>query len=370
VAQLRTALALSLVLVGSIALAYPVLAYNLNGDRGRRLTAAVELALARSSGGSGERDRGPTTSEEVRSLGHGIGGGPSGRPSADEASGGSAGRSRGSADEDASGHGSGRASSDAAVGGRPILEVPAPRNGQALGIVQIPSISLRTVFLEGVSESSLMVGPGHLPWTSMPGTGGVSVIAAHRDLHFADLHEVDYGDRIWLQLSSGTTTYKVVDVKVTTPGDGAIYAADPRHPSVLRLLTCWPPSFAGPAPDRLVVTAAPLQGDVAPPAPSPAPVLVPRPAEQVRGAMALGRAAGRDRSANRPDARTSGNAVLPSAPDAGVTEVLPMVGAAGVGMSALAAFAGVQGRRRRGWFLLFVAGALVLDAVLAVGLMA
>jgi hypothetical protein len=53
VARLRTAIALALVLVGSIALAYPVLAYNLNGDRGRRLTAAVELALARSSAGSG-----------------------------------------------------------------------------------------------------------------------------------------------------------------------------------------------------------------------------------------------------------------------------------------------------------------------------
>ena len=369
-ARLRTALALSLVLVGSIALAYPVLAYNLNGDRGRRLTAAVELALARSSAGSSERDRGPTTSKEVRSLGHGIGGGPSGRPSADEASDGSPGGSGGSADEDATGGGSERTSDDAPVGGRPILEVPAPRNGQALGIVQIPSISLRTVFLEGVSESSLMVGPGHLPWTSIPGTGGVSVIAAHRDLHFADLHEVDYGDPIWLQLSSGTTTYKVVNVEVTTPGDGAIYAADAHHPSVLRLLTCWPPSFAGPAPDRLVVTAAPLQGDIAPPAPSPAPVLVPHPAEQVRGAMTEGRVAGRDRSPARPGARTGGSAVLPSAPDAGVTEVLPMVGAAGVGMSALAAFAGVQGRRRRGWFLLFIAGALVLDAVLAVGLMA
>jgi LPXTG-site transpeptidase (sortase) family protein len=367
VARLRTALALALVLVGSIALAYPVLAYSLNGDRSRRLTAAVELALARSSAASGEGDRRPSTSKEERSLGHGIGGGPSGRP-ADEASGGSPAGAGGSADADATGRGSERASDDAPVGGRPILEVPAPRNGQALGIVQIPSISLRTVFLEGVSESSLMVGPGHLPWTSMPGTGGVSVIAAHRDLHFGDLHEVDYGDRIWLQLSSGTTTYKVVDVEVTTPGDGAIYAADPGHPSVLRLLTCWPPSFAGPAPDRLVVTAAPLRGDIAPPAPSPAPVLVPHPAEQVRGAMAVGRPAGRDRSPDRSQARAG--LVLPSAPDAGVTEVLPMVGAAGVGMSALAAFAGVQGRRRRGWFLLFVAGAVVVDAVLAVGLMA
>ena len=107
-ARLRTALALSLVLLGSIALAYPVLAYNLNEDRGRRLTAAVELALARSSAGSGERDRGPTASKEVRSLGHGIGGGPSGGPSEDEAASGSPARSGGSADEDEAGHEGGR----------------------------------------------------------------------------------------------------------------------------------------------------------------------------------------------------------------------------------------------------------------------
>lgn len=363
-ARLRTATALGLVLFGSIALAYPVLAYNLNGDRGRRLTAAVELALARSSTTSAERDRGPRDSAGTRSLGHGIGGGPSGRSNADGSPGGSP---RGSANVDAAGHGSERAPDDAPVAGRPILEVPAPRNGQALGIVQIPSISLRTVFLEGVSESSLMVGPGHLPWTSLPGTGGVSVIAAHRDLHFADLHEVDYGDHIWLQLSSGTTTYKIVDVEVTTPGDGAIYASDPRYPSALRLLTCWPPSFAGPAPDRLVVTAVPLRGDIAS---SPAPILVPHPAEHLRGATGLGHPGRPERSPNRSPARAIGTAVLPSAPDAGVTEVLPMVGAAGVGMASLAAFAGAQGRRRRGWFLLFVAGALVLDAVLAIGLMA
>jgi LPXTG-site transpeptidase (sortase) family protein len=251
--------------------------------------------------------------------------------------------------------------------------VPAPKNGQALGIVQIPSISLRTVFLEGVSESSLMVGPGHLPWTSMPGTGGVSVIAAHRDLHFADLHGVEYGDQVWLQLSSGTTTYKVVDIDVTSPGDGAIYAADPRHATVLRLLTCWPPSFAGPAPDRLVVSAVPLQGDIAPQAlapPEPAPV--PHPAERLREAEDAfeERTADRERATDRSGVRPNDGVVLPSAPDAGVTEVLPMVGAAGVGISSLAAFAGVQGRRRRGWFFLFLAGALVLDAVLAVGLMA
>jgi hypothetical protein len=205
----------------------------------------------------------------------------------------------------------------------------------------------------------------------MPGTGGVSVIAAHRDLHFADLHGVDYGDHIWLQLSSGTTTYKVVDVEVTTPGDGTIYEADPRHPTVLRLLTCWPPSFAGPAPDRLVVSAVPLRGDIAPQAlEPPEPTPVPHPAERLREAEdAFGaRTARRDRAVDRSGERPA--VVLPSAPDAGVTAVLPMVGAVGVGMSSLAAFAGVQGRRRRGWFFLLLAGALVLDAVLAVGLMA
>jgi hypothetical protein len=207
----------------------------------------------------------------------------------------------------------------------------------------------------------------------MPGTGGVSVIAAHRDLHFADLHDVDYGDHIWLQLSSGTTTYKVVDVDVTSPGDGAIYASDPRHPTVLRLLTCWPPSFAGPAPDRLVVSAVPVRGDIAPPVlASSEPDPVPHPAERFREAAdGVGaRAAVRAWAADPSDVPPKEGVVLPSAPDAGVTEVLPMVGAAGVGMSSLAAFAGAHGRRRRGWFFLFLAGALVLDAVLALGLMA
>jgi LPXTG-site transpeptidase (sortase) family protein len=293
------------VLAGSIALAYPLLTYAVNGDRNRRLTDAVEAALVRPS---------PHTKT----------------PRADRSS--------------------ATAGTDRGVHVRPILEVPAPRNGQALGVIQIPSIGLRTVFLEGTDTSTLMVGPGHLPWTSMPGTGGISVLAAHRDLQFADLHRVSAGDRIWLELPSGTLAYRVVNARVTTPDDHSIYAPAAGHRNELRLLTCWPPSFVGPAPDRLVVSAAPIPADVA-----PAPPLS-------SGAVEL------PLQAATTPGLSVGAAELPAAPSSGVTEAIPMLGAAGVGLASLASFASVQGNRRRGWFVAFLTGAVVLNVALTLGL--
>jgi LPXTG-site transpeptidase (sortase) family protein len=173
-ARLRSTLALACVLAGSVALAYPALAYATNAQRGRHLTESVEAVLGAPNT--------PTAAEAPR-----------------EASGTDAAVAR-------PGDGTKSASPDR---GKPVLDVPAPHDGQALGVIQIPAIGLRTVVLQGTADSTLLTGPGHLPWTSMPGTGGISVLAAHRDLQFADLHEVRSGDRIWLQLPSGALGYRV-----------------------------------------------------------------------------------------------------------------------------------------------------------------
>jgi sortase A len=341
VGRLRAGIALALVLVGSVALAYPVLAYGLNGDRTRRLTAAVEAAIRSSQAANRARAGSNLVSGGVRARA------PDRRARSEESE-------PAPADE-------GRA------GGRPILEVPAPRGGQALGVIQIPAIGLHTVFLEGTADATLLVGPGHLPWTSMPGTGGVSVLAAHRDLQFSNLHDVDFGDRIWLELPSGTVTYKVVDVHVTTPRDGRIYAADPGRPTELRLLTCWPPSFIGPAPDRLVVSAVPVAA-----APAPAPVLpTPAAASPEAESPAAASSPAALASDEPPRAMAGGSRVhLPAAPTSVGAELVPMLGAAGVGLSSLASFARVQGRRRRAWFVAFLVGALALDVALVIGLAA
>jgi LPXTG-site transpeptidase (sortase) family protein len=311
--RLRNVLALSFVLAGSVALAYPALAYATDAQRSRHLTESVEAMLAASK-----------TSTAAES---------------------SAGRGRASdaaADPGPSGGGAKHGSSNRA---KPILNVPAPHDGQALGVIQIPSIGLRTVFLQGTADATLLTGPGHLPWTSMPGTGGISVLAAHRDLQFADLHDVRSGDRIWLQLPSGALGYKVVGARVTTPDDTSIYAPAPDHPTELRLLTCWPPAFVGPAPDRLVVSAVPLRADIAA-----------APTKQGSTSVAATEAA-----TPSSGQRAMPSLALPSAPSVPETELLPLFGALGVGLASLAVIAAVQGSRRRAWFFAFLTGVVALN---------
>jgi len=315
--RLRNTLALAFVLAGSVALAYPALAYATNAQRTRHLTEAVE-AMLRSGAG---RSRSSTAAE-----------GPAPPRAATDA-----------AAEERS-HG---AKNDPAGQARPILNVPAPRDGQALGVIQIPSIGLHTVFLQGTADATLLTGPGHLPWTSMPGTGGISVLAAHRDLQFADLHDVRSGDRIWLQLPSGALGYRVLGARVTNPDDRSIYVAAPDQPTELRLVTCWPPSFVGPAPDRLVVSAVPLRADIAP-------------------APTTGSASGAPIEAAEPSSGRQARS-LPTAPSERETELLPLFGALGVGFAALAVVAAVQGSRRRAWFFAFLIGVFALNvAVLPV----
>jgi sortase A len=315
--RLRNALALTFVLVGSVALAYPALAYTTNAQRTRHLTEAVEAMLASS----------PRASEKPTDA-------PAGGPRTATGAAAEAGRSSGGAKSRPSGQ------------AKPILSVPAPRDGQALGLIQIPSIGLRTVFLQGTTDATLLVGPGHLPWTSMPGTGGVSVLAAHRDLQFADLHDVRSGDRIWLQLPSGALGYKIVGARVTNPDDKSIYAPAPGRPNELRLTTCWPPSFVGPAPDRLVVSAVPLRPDIA-------------------AAPAVGSTATSEGDPSSSSGGAVPQPVLPAAPSVRETELMPLFGALGVGFSSLALIAAMQGSRRRAWYVAFLIGVVALNVAVS-----
>jgi hypothetical protein len=59
---------------------------------------------------------------------------------------------------------------------------------------------------------------------------------------------------------------------------------------------------------------------------------------------------------------------LPAAPSAVIIEMIPLLGAAGVGLASLAGVATAHGRRRRMWFPAFLAGALIADVALALGL--
>ena len=56
-----------------------------------------------------------------------------------------------------------------------------PFVAQPLGRLEIPSIALSTIFIEGVDDRALRRGVGHIPGTALPGMPGNVGLSAHRD---------------------------------------------------------------------------------------------------------------------------------------------------------------------------------------------
>jgi sortase A len=208
--------------------------------------------------------------------------------------------------------------------------------GQVLGLIQIPSIGLDVAFLEGVSDGTLRLGPGHLRGTALPGGRDVSVVAAHRDSHFRQLKDVGIGDPVVLQLPSGPLVYRVTARTVVDPDDRWVTA--PRGRPMLRLVTCWPPNHLGPAPDRLVVTAIPESSEGPPAASAAAP-----------------------RPPNTAVSATTSFAVAAAPGTFSTTGSLPGIGVAGATTAGLAAFGAFRTRRRLAWwFVSWIGGVSLL----------
>lgn len=117
--------------------------------------------------------------------------------------------------------------------------------------ISIPRIELDAVVVEGTSYKQLAVAPGHLQETATPGEEGNAVITAHRDTFFRHIFELKKGDNILIQRRGEVFKFEVTGKKITSPDDVSVLrrSKDAR----LTLITCYPPYYVGPAPERLVV---------------------------------------------------------------------------------------------------------------------
>lgn len=125
--------------------------------------------------------------------------------------------------------------------------------GPALTRLQIPKINLDAIVAEGTSRQLLLEGPGHLEHTALPGERGNAVITAHRDTFFRHVFELEVGDEIVVQRHGRSFRYEVTGKKVVKPEDVSVIA--PSSEAKLTLITCYPPNYIGPAPERLAVFA-------------------------------------------------------------------------------------------------------------------
>jgi sortase A len=129
----------------------------------------------------------------------------------------------------------------------------APAAGDPIGEIQIPRLGLAAIVVQGDSAAILQRAVGHVADTALPGEVGNVVLAAHRDTFFRPLRGVRSGDAIRLRTRDGDFEYRVESMSVVAPSNVLVLA--PTAERTLTLITCYPFSYLGSAPDRFIVRA-------------------------------------------------------------------------------------------------------------------
>jgi sortase A len=120
--------------------------------------------------------------------------------------------------------------------------------------IRIDRINAEAIVLQGASGEALAFGPALLNETSRPGERGTSVMAAHRDTHFAFLQNVKVGDLIRVTRDDGLNfTYRATGLRVVDTSNSGI----DRHAAGFHLVlsTCYPFDAITHGPQRYLVEA-------------------------------------------------------------------------------------------------------------------
>jgi sortase A len=131
--------------------------------------------------------------------------------------------------------------------------VPSLPTGALVGRLEIPTLAISVMVLEGDNDKILGEAAGHVPSTALPGAVGNVVVAGHRDTFFRALRNVRNDDKITFTTTAGAYRYQVDAIRKVAPGDVQVLKAS-AHPT-LTLITCYPFNYIGPAPLRFVVGA-------------------------------------------------------------------------------------------------------------------
>jgi sortase A len=130
-------------------------------------------------------------------------------------------------------------------------EPPEPHS--VVGRLEIPRVNLSVMVLEGDQDRDLLVAAGHIPGTALPGSPGNVAIAGHRDTFFRALRKIQNNDLITFTTPDGSYDYVVESTEITGPSDISVLKASATDQ--LTLITCYPFTYIGSAPERFIVRA-------------------------------------------------------------------------------------------------------------------
>ncbi|MCZ8514734.1 class D sortase [Paenibacillus filicis] len=133
----------------------------------------------------------------------------------------------------------------------------APVNTHLVGKIIFPTIDKQFPIVRGITDEDLKEGVGYDPATPAPGSNGNSVLAGHRDGVFRKLGQLRNGDEIVVETSEGTFRYQMVSHIIVSQHEE--HAVKPSQDAILTLITCYPFSYIGNAPNRYIITAKLIQ---------------------------------------------------------------------------------------------------------------
>jgi sortase A len=146
----------------------------------------------------------------------------------------------------------------AATAPPPVARRPAaPAAGGLVGRIEIPRLGVSTVIRAGSDARTLRLAVGLIPGTALPGGNGNIGLAGHRDTFFRKLRGIRPGDEIRVVTPSGTYQYRVQFTHIVWPKD--TWVLDDTEQPALTLVTCYPFTYIGSAPQRFIVRAVELR---------------------------------------------------------------------------------------------------------------
>jgi sortase A len=135
---------------------------------------------------------------------------------------------------------------------------PRPTPGSPVGRIEIPRLGVSAVIRAGSDAKTLQLAVGHIPGTALPGEIGNIGLAGHRDTFFRRLRDIRPSDEIRIVTAGGTFVFSVAKTQIVMPQD--TWVLDPTTTSTLTLVTCYPFTYIGSAPQRFIVHAVEMPG--------------------------------------------------------------------------------------------------------------
>jgi len=132
-----------------------------------------------------------------------------------------------------------------------------PLRGEALALLRVPRLGIETVVAEGTDPRTLLLGPGHMQGSALPGEPDNCIIAGHRDGPFGRLRSARPGDVVEIADRARVKRYRVESVETVRKDD--LRPLAPTRAPILTLITCYPFDYVGRAPRRFIVRASFLE---------------------------------------------------------------------------------------------------------------